>query len=251
MMYGQTDSTALLNHIVAQTRANVEFLVSQHQLTDTAAKEIIAKLPAPSDPHVDSLANDTQNLLIRAPPPPPAPVPSYTSPQPGFPKARAIWGYNEDRKDPNDLYFSAGDIIEIVAETNADWWTGRHNGSEGLFPANYVERLPHDPPAPAPPQRGPSSYTPYPPTPTNYPPPAGPPMPAYQVPYQPPQPYQPSYQPQYQPPAPQPPVVQQAPAPEPKKSKFGGMGNTLAHSAVGGVGFGAGTSSLQCYAQHG
>lgn len=44
-------------------------------------------------------------------------------------------------QDPNDLSFSPGDIIEIVAEDNEDWWKGRINGREGLFPSNYVEKL--------------------------------------------------------------------------------------------------------------
>lgn len=30
-----------------------------------------------------------------------------------------------------------------MAETNADWWTGRNrSGEHGLFPSNYVEKLP-------------------------------------------------------------------------------------------------------------
>ena len=45
-------------------------------------------------------------------------------------------------KEPNDLTMSTGDIIDIVAETNADWWTGRNRGKQGLFPSNYVQKLP-------------------------------------------------------------------------------------------------------------
>ena len=49
------------------------------------------------------------------------------------------------------------------------------------------------------------------------------------------------YQPQYAPPAPQPPVQQVVVQEEaPKKNKFGKLGNTMAQSAAGGVGFGAG-----------
>ena len=55
----------------------------------------------------------------------------------------------------------------------------------------------------------------------------------------------PTYQSHYAPPAPPvqapAPVVQQAPAEPPKKNKFGKLGNTMANSAAGGVGFGAGT----------
>ncbi|KIY66556.1 SH3-domain-containing protein [Cylindrobasidium torrendii FP15055 ss-10] len=248
------DTQALLNHIITSTRSNIEFLVSQHQLSAQDAQAIIAKLPSVEEPQVAALTNSTQNLLLSraAPPPPAAPVSS-------LPKARATWGYNEDRQaqsqDPKDLSFRAGDIIEIVSETNPDWWTGRNNGQEGLFPANYVERLPGNP-SPAPPAmpRGPGGYSSPPPSGYNAPPqpsyaptyhpPAGPPV-GYQPPYQPPP------QPQYQPytPPPQPQVVQQQE--EPKKSRFGfgggggggsGLGNTLAHSAAGGVGFGAGSA---------
>ena len=45
-------------------------------------------------------------------------------------------------------------------------------------------------------------------------------------------------------PAPQVTVVQQAPAEPPKKNKFGKLGSTMANSAAGGVGFGAGKPSL-------
>lgn len=42
---------------------------------------------------------------------------------------------------------SAGDIIDIVEETNADWWTGHNGGKKGLFPSNYVQKLPPGPPS--------------------------------------------------------------------------------------------------------
>ena len=40
---------------------------------------------------------------------------------------------------------SAGDTIDIVEETNADWWTGRNRGKQGLFPSNYVQKLSPEP----------------------------------------------------------------------------------------------------------
>lgn len=46
-------------------------------------------------------------------------------------------------QDPNDLAFEVGDIIEVIAETNTDWWTGRNRlGKQGLFPSTYVAKLP-------------------------------------------------------------------------------------------------------------
>lgn len=40
-----------------------------------------------------------------------------------------------------DLTFKTGDRIEIVKKTESqeDWWTGRLNGVEGVFPGNYVQ----------------------------------------------------------------------------------------------------------------
>lgn len=48
-------------------------------------------------------------------------------------------------KEPNDLTMSIGDVVDIVEETNADWWTGRNRGKQGLFPSNYVQKLSPDP----------------------------------------------------------------------------------------------------------
>ena len=42
---------------------------------------------------------------------------------------------------------SAGDVIDIVEETNADWWTGSNKGKRGLFPSNYVQKLPPETPS--------------------------------------------------------------------------------------------------------
>ncbi|KAJ7914885.1 hypothetical protein B0H13DRAFT_2001510 [Mycena leptocephala] len=271
------DSSALLAHIVSQTRQNVEFLISQRQISPTDGRDILAKLPNAPDRFMAALEQQTQNLLITPPP--------STGPTPGYPQtiqAKALWGYNEQAQNSNDLTFRAGDTIEIVEETNSDWWTGRHNGRQGLFPSNYVEKL--SPPAPSPYQRR-DTYSNNPSMPSfpnqpAYHPPSGPPYqpppgPAYQPPsgppYQPPSgsptsPYSgPGYQPAYQPPSGPPqiggqynsyggppplaPKPSQAPAaaaplPEqpPKKGKFGNLGNTLAQSAAGGLGFGAGSA---------
>jgi len=52
-------------------------------------------------------------------------------------------------QDVDDLSFSAGDIIEVVKEENADWWMGKFNGKQALFPSAYVEKIatPNSPPA--------------------------------------------------------------------------------------------------------
>jgi hypothetical protein len=86
----QMDSSALLAHIVSQTHQNVEFLISQRQISPTDGRDILAKLPNAPDRFMAALEQQTQNLLITPPP--------STGPTPGYPQtiqAKALWGYNE------------------------------------------------------------------------------------------------------------------------------------------------------------
>jgi len=69
--------------------------------------------------------------VLRSAPPPP-------SRQISLPHAQGMWAFAAENS--NELSFNAGDVIEIV-EQNGDWWKGRFNGKEGLFPANYVKLL--------------------------------------------------------------------------------------------------------------
>ncbi|KAI5830639.1 SH3-domain-containing protein, partial [Schizophyllum commune Tattone D] len=264
-----TASTDALSLLIQQTRQNVELLIANNKISALDGRDILAKLPTGNVD--DALARSVESLSVSSAPTMPSmpsvQVPSYPSPPSSTPfspppaappapktqQARALWGYNEDGKDANDLTFSAGETIDIVEETNADWWTGRARGKQGLFPSNYVEKIG------APSSAPPSAYKSASPAPYNNASPAhhnnSSPAP-YKAP-----PYQPAYQPTYQAPPPGPPPQaqympynagsvsmqapqpQQPPAEEPKKSKFGGkLGNTLAHSAVGGVGFGAGSA---------
>ncbi|TRM64905.1 SH3 domain-containing protein [Schizophyllum amplum] len=234
-----TVSVDALSILIQQTRQNVEFLIAQNKISALDGRDILAKLP--TEFADDMLASRAANLSV-SPPMPSMPVmPSVTSayspappsapvysppPQVSSPaklqQARALWAYNEKGEDANDLAFTAGETIEIVEETNTDWWTGRARGKQGLFPSNYVEKIGHAAPAP----------------------PAGLPAPYRNV-----TPSYPSYQPAYQPPpqGPPPPAqytpfnggpvsMQAAPAPvapeEPKKSKFGKYGNTVSSTYV-------------------
>ncbi|KAI9199591.1 uncharacterized protein BJ171DRAFT_518015 [Polychytrium aggregatum] len=68
------------------------------------------------------------------------------SPAPRRPPARpqgritatALYDFQGERD--GDLSFRKGDLIVVLKKTESqdDWWTGRHNGTEGVFPANYV-----------------------------------------------------------------------------------------------------------------
>ncbi|KAF4003464.1 hypothetical protein FOB22_003812 [Saccharomyces cerevisiae] len=52
----------------------------------------------------------------------------------------AVALYNFAGEQPGDLAFKKGDVITILKKSDSqnDWWTGRTNGKEGIFPANYV-----------------------------------------------------------------------------------------------------------------
>lgn len=55
------------------------------------------------------------------------------------PKAVALYSFQGEER--GDLSFRKGDVITIIKKSDSqnDWWTGRVNGLEGIFPANYVE----------------------------------------------------------------------------------------------------------------
>ncbi|KAI0059164.1 SH3-domain-containing protein [Artomyces pyxidatus] len=252
------DSAALIAHIVSQTRQNVEFLMAQNEISRDAGQGILAKLPTSSDLAIRDLSDQTRRMTMPSSGPtndygPPPLRRDGPPPPPRSQRAKALWSYNENSQEPNDLSFRAGDIIEIVTETNADWWTGRHNGRQGLFPSNYVEKLEsNSPPPPSYPAQNeyrpsPSPYpqneyrgapSPYPPPQMNY---GAPPPSNYQPP--PPQSYNSYVGPPIQNQPPQQVVVQQdAPQQQQKPSRFGGLGTVLATSAAGGVGFGAGSA---------
>ncbi|KAI9273533.1 hypothetical protein EDC94DRAFT_510779 [Helicostylum pulchrum] len=75
----------------------------------------------------------SQAAAKRAPPPPPQ------SRKPGEQTAKALYAF--DGQQQGDLSFQEGDVITIVQKTDSqdDWWTGKVNGQQGIFPANYVQ----------------------------------------------------------------------------------------------------------------
>lgn len=80
------------------------------------------------------LFSQFSNLLsqVKAPRPPeslPTPASSET--------VEAL--YDWQGHESTDLSLRKGDRIEILEKTNKDWWRGKCNGVEGLFPSNYVK----------------------------------------------------------------------------------------------------------------
>jgi len=85
---------------------------------------------------------------------PPAKISSTLSPPKIAPKAeltrplkpqegvaRAIALYNFKAVQPGDLSFTKGQVITVTKKSGDvnTWWTGRLEGREGIFPANFVE----------------------------------------------------------------------------------------------------------------
>ncbi|KZS92367.1 hypothetical protein SISNIDRAFT_486408 [Sistotremastrum niveocremeum HHB9708] len=118
-----------LEHLAAQLVRDVDHLVSEGHISKQDAEIMKAKLSPSAEAPIARTTAGLGSLSIGG--------------QPGSVKARAIWSYNENGSDPNDLTMSEGDIVEILEEVNQDWWRGRvtKTGREGLFPSNYVEKL--------------------------------------------------------------------------------------------------------------
>jgi hypothetical protein len=102
-----SDPSALLAHIVSQTKSNIDFLVSQNYISQADGKDIIAKLPAAEDSAVAALSRQAQHLSLARPSVPDAsPEPSSNPVVParrGVPppprravQVRALWNWNDD-----------------------------------------------------------------------------------------------------------------------------------------------------------
>ncbi|KAJ3716202.1 SH3 domain-containing protein [Lentinula raphanica] len=226
----EAEADALLAHVVSQIQQNVNFLVSQNYLPRSDASAFLSKLNNVSLAAAPAMPTPTPTPFARK-------APVTMSPEPVM--ARATWGYNEDGADPADLSFAAGDMIEIVEETNPDWWTGKVNGRQALFPSSYVEKVTAPAPAPAP-AAMPTASAPV--TGGRTLPPAfngAKEKPVYK-------PFGAAHQVANAPPPPGAGTnnvgLQEDAGQDKKKSKFGKYGNTMAHSAAGGVGFGAGAA---------
>ncbi|KAI5998721.1 SH3 domain-containing protein [Pisolithus albus] len=231
-------------HIISQTRQNIELLIAHDQIPEDDGRDILAILAragSSSGVSVTDLTRKASHL-------------SVSSSKPGVTKveARALWDWSSE--DPSDLNFHAGEIIEIISETNEDWWTGRNRaGKQGLFPSAYVEKLRSSSeklspdPFPDTPKSDASSmktgpvqrYTSSSPAPP-YPSPQGPPPPqSYVPPPGPSQQYGPPVPPQQYGAPPGPPIQygtpyypsatspQPAPQQPPKRGKFGNLGATV------------------------
>ncbi len=54
-------------------------------------------------------------------------------------RVRALFDF--EPTEPGELRFKKDDIIEVTESAFKDWWKGNLNGTTGIFPLNYVEKV--------------------------------------------------------------------------------------------------------------
>ncbi len=94
-----------------------------------------AAAPPPYSPPSPGSSYGSAAVAKKAPPPPP---PLKPKPKPAVQYVVALYDFAAQAE--GDLEFKAGDRIELVERTDSteDWWTGRLNGQQGVFPGKYV-----------------------------------------------------------------------------------------------------------------
>ncbi|BFZ58078.1 cell division control protein 14 [Savitreella phatthalungensis] len=106
--------------------------------SDAQSEDLPAYTPVGAGAASSSAAvGRTSSVTGKKPPPPPPSKPSALAKKKEV--ARALYDYTAQAD--GDLSFKAGDAIEVVQRTDSenDWWTGKLNGVQGVFPGNYVQ----------------------------------------------------------------------------------------------------------------
>lgn len=54
-------------------------------------------------------------------------------------QVRALYSFRAE--EPDELDFSAGDVIQVVDRSDREWWKGQLRGRTGLFPCNHTKAV--------------------------------------------------------------------------------------------------------------
>lgn len=103
------------------------------------ALSIKDKTPTESKPQAESSAAAVPAAAAQAQPAVAQPVPSGTSAA-TVSRVRALFDFVPS--EPGELQFRKGDVIAVLESVYKDWWKGSLRGQTGIFPLNYVEKLP-------------------------------------------------------------------------------------------------------------
>lgn len=88
--------------------------------------------PVRSQGQAQTQAQAQENPALQA-------VPSGTSAA-TVSRVRALYDFQPS--EPGELQFRRGDVIAVLESVYKDWWKGSLRGQTGIFPLNYVEKLP-------------------------------------------------------------------------------------------------------------
>ena len=91
---------------------------------------------APPPPYTVGNGVASSSVVGKKPPPPP---PVKPKPKIDPPKQYVVALYDFEAQADGDLSFRAGDRIEVIEKTasSEDWWTGKLNGVQGVFPGRW------------------------------------------------------------------------------------------------------------------
>lgn len=111
---------------------------STKDLTSSLANK--DNLPIPSGTPLQIAAHENA-LRERSGPMPPIPEPELPGPSMGAKIFVALYDY--DARTDEDLSFRKGEHLEILNDTQGDWWLARSKATkqEGYIPSNYVAKL--------------------------------------------------------------------------------------------------------------
>ncbi|KAF9569792.1 BAR-domain-containing protein [Agrocybe pediades] len=104
-----------------------------------AASSYQAAAPPPYSAASSNSSSAAAAAAAKRAPPPPPPLKPKPKPTPQIKYVVALYDFTA--QTDGDLSFNAGDRIELVEKTESteDWWTGKLNGVQGVFPGNYVQ----------------------------------------------------------------------------------------------------------------